>query len=81
MKSNTIKKSWRGMNYKEWCALDTEDNRKIHYTLTYIHAMQPITEQFTSDDTMDGIYLNRLQRSFIDKIELIDNEWYITLSE
>ena len=81
MKSNIVRKNWIGKNFKEWCALDPDDSRKIHYTLTYIHAMQPVTEQFTTDDVLDGIYLIRLQNSFIDKIELIDNEWHITLSE
>lgn len=25
--------TWKGWNFKEWCALDPKDNRKIYYKM------------------------------------------------
>lgn len=72
-----MRRTYKGMNFLEWCKLDKKDERKINYTLKYI--TQDKTEQFTSDDILSGDYLIRLQNSTIESIKLIDNEWYAVL--
>lgn len=68
----------RRMRFVSWCKKDINDERKIHYTLkTYDEKVL----QFTSDDEQPYSMLVRLQNAWIDKIELIDNEWFATLYE
>jgi hypothetical protein len=75
-----MRKSYKGMNFQEWCKLDNTDERKINYTLNYTQAMQPITTNFTSEDEVDAMMMHRVQNSSIEKIELINNEWFVILS-
>lgn len=70
---------YNGMNFKEWCALDESDERKINYTLRGVWDRTEHTERFTSDDEVDLMMLFRVQNSIIEKIELINNEWHATL--
>ena len=43
-------KKYIGMNFKEWCALDAEDIRKINYTLKGIMEGRQQVLYFTSED-------------------------------
>jgi len=74
-----MRKSYYGMNFQEWCKLDEKDERKINYKLQYTQAMQPVTAEFTSEDEVDGLMMNRIQNSFIRKVELKNNEWFAEL--
>lgn len=66
---------YKGMNFAKWCALDTNDERKIIYEKT------PIQEglKFTSEDYGYGQYIGLLRSCKIEDIKLIDNEWHIWL--
>lgn len=63
-----------GMNLQDWCKLDIEDKRKIHYT--FIDG--DVVREFTSEDIMPGEVRWRLVNSTIEDIRLENNEWYIT---
>ena len=80
----TAKRSWVGMNFQEWCSIDENDERKINYTLHIgsrgFGKIPPETQRFTSEDYVDYITLLRVQDSYIESIELIDDEWYIELN-
>ncbi len=62
-----------GMNFKKWCAMDEDDTRKIHYKTPY--------GDFTSDDNVDIITMNKIQDSVIKSIDLVNDEWHIELEE
>ena len=72
------------MNYREWCRIDENDERKINYTLHIgsrgFNKIPPETQRFTSEDSVDYITLLRVQSSYIKSIELIDDEWHIELN-
>jgi len=72
-------KEYEGMNFKKWCLLDPDDERVINYTLSGIMEGKKQTLKFTSEEEMNGLMLFRIQRSFIEKIELKNNEWFIEL--
>lgn len=68
------------MSFKDWCALDVEDTKKINYTLSGVMEGKKQSLFFTSDEKQDGLMLFRVQNSFINCIDLISNEWYISLT-
>lgn len=75
-----MKNNYKGMNFRDWCALDVEDDRKINYTLRGVWDNVEHEEYFTSEDMVESIMLFRLQNSIIENIECLNNEWYVTLT-
>lgn len=73
-------KKYEGMNFKKWCALDPDDERKINYTLKGHWGFAEHEEHFTSEDTVEPITLTRVQNSIIEKVELVNNEWFVVLN-
>ena len=73
------KKTYKGWNFQRWCALDPDDERKINYTLKGIWEGKEQEAHFTSEDSVDGLMMYRVQKSTIEKIELINNEWFAVL--
>lgn len=73
------RKNYKGMNFKKWCALDETDERKINYTLLGVWNNTEHEERFTSEDEVTPLMLFRVQNSIIEKIELLNNEWHVTL--
>ena len=66
------------MRFLTWCKKDINDERKINYTIkTYENEVI----KFTSDEPQTNSMLRRLQEMWIDKIELINNEWFVSLYE
>ena len=66
------------MRFVTWCKKDVNDKRKINYTLkTYDDKVL----NFTSEEEQPLSMLIRLQNAWIDKIELVNNEWFVTLYE
>lgn len=67
-----------GMNFKEWCALDENDERILHIKM-YDGNKNPIRliKKFTSYDEVSELQMYEIQRSTILDIELKGNEWYI----
>lgn len=74
-----MKKKYKGWNFQRWCALDPDDERKINYTLKGIWEGKKQETQFTSEDTIDGMMLYRVQNSKIENIELVNDEWCVVL--
>lgn len=72
-------KRYKGMNFGEWCGLDTNDERKINYTLKGFWDKKEQKVCFTSEEEVDSIFLYRLQNSTIEDIKLVNNEWFITV--
>ena len=71
--------TYKGMNFREWCALDPDDDRKISYHLKGFWDRKEQEAHFSSDDTIDYMMLLRIRSSIIEKVELIDDVWYATL--
>ena len=68
----------RRMRFVTWCKKDVNDKRKINYTLkTYDYKVL----NFTSEEEQPRSMLIRLQNAWIDKIKLVNNEWFATLYE
>ena len=69
-----------GMNFKEWCALDEDDERTLHIKM-YNGNKNPIRliKEFTSYDKVSESEMYDIQRSTILDIELKNNEWYIKI--
>jgi len=68
----------RRMRFVTWCKKDVNDERKINYTLkTYDYKVL----NFTSEEEQPRSMLIRLQNAWIDKIKLVNNEWFATLYE
>ena len=66
------------MRFVTWCKKDVNDERKINYTLkTYDDKVL----NFTSEEEQPRSMLIRLQNAWIDKIKLVNNEWFATLYE
>ena len=68
----------RRMKFVTWCKKDVDDERKINYTLK-THDCKIL--KFTSEEEQPHSMLNRVRNSWIDKIELVNNEWFVTLYE
>lgn len=68
----------RRMRFITWCKKDINDERKINYKLkTYDNEIL----EFTSEEEQPYSMLVRLQNAWIEKIELINNEWFAVLYE
>ena len=68
----------RRMRFVTWCKKDVNDERKINYTLkTYDYKVL----NFTSEEEQQRSMLIRLQNAWIDKIKLVNNEWFANLYE
>ena len=74
----------RRMRFKTWCAKDPDDERKINYTFKG----NDKTYYFTSEDELDLFAFLRVQRAWVESVELIKNEfnnpegeWYAVLYE
>lgn len=68
----------RLLRFLTWCKRDIADERKINYTFrTYENEVL----KFTSEEEQPGSLLVRLQNAWVEKIELINNEWFVTLCE
>ena len=68
-----------GKDFTEWCSMEPDDNRTIHYHL-YHHMAEPETGvEFTSLDEIDPITMVRVQMSYIEDMQLVDDEWHVTL--
>lgn len=68
----------RRMRFVTWCKKDVNDERKINYTFkTYENEVL----KFTSEEEQPGSMLVRLQNAWIDTIELVNNEWFVSLYE
>lgn len=66
------------ISFFNWCKKDPDDQRKINYKC---HRAAGYTE-FTSDDLMEPFILFWLRyNAMVDKAELIDDEWFVELSE
>lgn len=64
-----------GMNFREWCALDVEDERKINYTIL----RNGKVEYFTSDEIVSPSILEFVRTATIQFIKLFHNEWFVIL--
>lgn len=71
-------KRWEGRSFQRWCAKDTSDERKIHYTL-HKCGMEPETFRFTSEEDVDGLTMYRVQQSTVKSLRLDSNEWHVEL--
>ena len=68
----------RRQRFFTWCVKDPLDERKINYTCHYGDELK----EFTSEDLMPHYMLTWLREcAMIDKVELVNNEWYVELSE
>jgi hypothetical protein len=74
-----MKKMYKGWKFKRWCNLDPDDDRKINYTLKGIWEGKKQEAHFTSEDDVDGLMFYRIENSTIEHIELVNNEWFVTL--
>lgn len=70
---------WPGKRFTYWCRADRNDERKIHYTLNVHSIAGTEVHNFTTDDSVDLVMLERIRRSIIKEICLQDNEWYVVL--
>ena len=68
----------RRMRFVTWCKKDVDDERKINYTLK-THDGKIL--KFTSEEVQPRSMLNIVRNSWIDKIELVNNEWFVALYE
>ena len=67
----------RRTRFITWAKKDTKDTRRLVYTFKSDNGV----EYFTSDDYVSPSMMNRIRYAWIDKIELIDNEWNVILYE
>ena len=68
----------RRMRFVTWCRKDINDERKINYTFkTYDGKVL----KFTSDEEQPYSMLGRLQDAWIERIDLVNNEWFASLYE
>ena len=67
-----------GMNFYDWCKLDSKDDRKINYKF---YDTEDKCRIFSSDDTVELSMITRLRNSTIIHVYLKRNEWYVTLAE
>lgn len=66
-----------GMNFQNWCALDTEDERILNIAL--YNQRDKESYSFVSYEEVTPYEMKMLQNSTIKNIDLINNEWYIEL--
>lgn len=72
-------KNWIGKPFVEWCKADPNDERKINYNVRGVWEGKEQIASFTSAETMESMWLFRLQNSRIAKIQLVSDEWYVEL--
>ena len=72
-------RTYKGWDFQRWCKLDPTDDRKINYTLKGVWEGKEQEAHFTSDDTVDLLMMHRVRNSVIEKIEMINNEWFAIL--
>ena len=66
------------MRFKTWCAEDVNDKRKINY----ICQIGDEEMHFTSEDTEPFWIMEWLRNeAMVDDVQLIDDEWFVELSE
>lgn len=70
--------SYKGMNFREWCKLDVDDERKIHYVFWNNKGKRHI---FTSDDIVSWEMLEKIRNSVIEDIMILHNEWFVEIRE
>ena len=71
---------WKGRSFRYWCSADSNDERKINYTLNRRTIGQGlIVEHYSSDEYVDPLTMYRVQKSTINDLKLIDNEWHVVL--
>ncbi len=70
---------WRNKKYISWCKADVNDERRINYHLTMCTLAGDKLFSFTSDEYIEPIMLDRVQRSTIKEIQLFNNEWFVKL--
>lgn len=68
-------KKYKGWAFRDWCLLDLRDERKINYKV-FINGEE---RNFTSEDEIDIVTFYFIKDAIIHSLELIDNEWYVTL--
>lgn len=64
-----------GMNFRDWCALDEYDTRNLYIKLKTKNKEY----YFKSEEEIEWAEMEMLRQSTIQKIDLIDDEWYIIL--
>lgn len=80
MNDTLLNESWTGQSFLDWCTVNDDEDRKIHYTLiSHSYNGEVETEKFTTDDTVDLLTIIRLRGSTIEDIRLEDDEWHFTL--
>lgn len=62
---------YKGMNFREWCAIDEKDERKICYDKTPYG-------KFTSED-FAPCSISEIASCYIKNIALINDEWHLHL--
>ena len=68
----------RRISFFNWCRKDMNDERKINYKCNRATGYT----EFSSEDYVEPNILFWLRNdAMVDKAELIDNEWYVELSE
>lgn len=68
-----------GMNFRDWCALDRSDTRKIVYTINGFWDDTAHEEHFTSEDLVSFSMIGKIQEAHITRVELVNNEWVVAL--
>lgn len=63
------------MNFKQWCALDVEDDRKINYEILKDGKVLHLT----SEDYVSHSMMRFIQESTIQFLKLFNNQWYVIL--
>lgn len=68
----------RRISFFNWCRKDMNDERKINYKCNRAAGYT----EFSSEEYVEQNILFWLRNdAMVDKAELIDNEWYVVLSE
>lgn len=65
----------RRMRFITWAKKDTEDTRRIDYTLKEGN----IVRHYTSEDYVSPEIMNKIRYAWIESIKLIDDVWNVTL--
>lgn len=71
---------WKGRKYTYWCRADSNDERRILYTLNkYSIGQGHEVFHYDSNVPVDGYVMYCIRNSFIHEIKLINDEWHIEL--
>lgn len=66
-----IEKRRQPLTFKEWAQLDEDDTRTLHIIFN--------GKAYTSNDTITGLEMERLQKAVLKSVKLVNNEWLIEL--